>query len=213
MTHITHTEIVSVLDEYDYKALLEFFDVFPPSDAQEHFDHYFSDKEGLLAKHNITFRVRNKKGVFQIDLKIPSTQEPGGMIDLKVPISKESFESFKNNSFFPTEIEDVLKKLNIGKINYIGFVPTKRITVPCGSVEGKWVIDHSTFPLEKVEYRIELKHGKRFCKEAKDLFEKMLRQIDLQPFEPPSKFQILMNCLREDEKVKKTIALDINKRR
>ncbi len=213
MAHITHTEIVSLFDIYGYQTILKYFDKFP-TDAQKHTDHFLSDREGFLEKNNITLRVREKEnGIFQIDFKLPDSKEPGGMIDIKEIISRGEFENLKNGFPFSLAIQEALEKLNLNRKNifYTGYVKTKRITIPCESVAGKWVIDHSIFPVRKDEYRIELKHGREFCVQATDIFEKILQRTDVPLLIPPSKFKILADSLREDEKVKETIAENIKK--
>ncbi len=195
--HITHTEIVSVIDIFGYQSILEYFDKLP-SDAKKIIDHYFDDEEKILSKNNIILRKRDGEKS-QIDIKIPGTKKPGEMIDLK----EKTNDSFLQ--FFSEEIQETIKNFGIKKIYYVGYIPIKRISIPHASVEGKWIIDHLTFPLGKDEYRIELKHSERFCDDALSIFTKLLQEVHLEPIKPPSKFKTLTECLLHDEKIKKEL--------
>jgi len=199
MTHITHTEIVSLIDSDDYYSILKYFDKFP-SNAEKHIDYYFDDKEGILSRNNIILRKRQKSNdKFQTGIKIPNNKKPGEVFDLKDQTHDSFFKSF------PEEIQKTIKRLGIKEIYYVGNLPTKRISIPCLAVEGKWIIDHVTFPLGNDDYRIELKHAKHLCGKASDIFNDVLQKNHLILVTPQPKLKKLFECMLEDEKIKKNL--------
>jgi uncharacterized protein YjbK len=205
-------EIVSLLDQDNYRATLIHFDVFP-SDAKPQTNHYFADPEGVLERNDITLRVREESGGLEVNLKIPLTHsKDGGMLEIRKSISDSEFEVFKKREIpFPKEIEDALEHLALESISYIGFAVTKRIKIAHKAVEGAWMIDETSFPLGYTDYRLELEHEKNYQHKARESMADVLKQTNTTFVVPVSKFKKFMEKIRENEKIVQTIRKGVEK--
>lgn len=177
MNQETEFELKAELSQEDYEKLLTHFARHENS-AKLHENHYFDDKKFTLCGLGTTFRVRNKKGTLQIEMKIP--QETGGMKEIPHPITPEEFESLKAGTFvLPSEFSEELEKIGAGKLSYVGMLPTRRISIEVAEVGGKFELDHSTLANGSDDFELEMEYEEGLEKEAEKIFENTLDECGI----------------------------------
>lgn len=175
-------ELKARLSEEDYEKLLTHFGVGRGS-AKLQENHYFDDENFTLCSLGITFRVREKKGILQIEMKIPQTT--GGKKEIPHPITSEEFENLKAGTFtfalaLPSKLSEELKKVGVGKLFYVGLLPTKRISIPALEVEGKFELDHSTLADGSDDFELEMEHSENLGQAARVMSQKTLDECGIE---------------------------------
>lgn len=192
-------EIGSELSENDFEKLLGFF----LGNGNIQHNHYADTPNLFLYNSGITLRVRKKECSQKLQIKIPFTS--GGKEEVQYSLSDEECGAFLNRSGafeYPEEFQEALftyaRFKNIQQLIYLGTVTTHRRVVHVPKIDGEWALDKSTYPSGRVDYRIELEHGKNFKTEAQTMLINLLVHygIEHKPL-TVSKFQRLVQDLQK----------------
>lgn len=160
MSNAIEIEAKVLINKEGYELLSQRFSTYPKFSQT---NYYIENQSGQLQKENLSLRIREREGLYEVTLKTPLSE---GLLEKNCTWTKNDFISFKNGGSFPEgDIKRFLIMMDIdtSTLTIKTKLTTNRIDAPYE--DGKLSIDENHY-CGQVDYEVELEHNSQIDAET-----------------------------------------------